>query len=104
VRKNPAAQVRFVNSLGSVTAPGVLPREFALLEMIAELSNGHWAGIPCSAIGVDFRNQPYYRAPRGILIRVSLDCADGFFFGKDAFRQRRLQTTETAKLRDLAYD
>jgi hypothetical protein len=42
---NPAAQVRFANYLGSVTAPGVFPREFALLEVIAELSNGHCAEI-----------------------------------------------------------
>lgn len=76
VGTNAAAQVRFVNFLGSVTAPGVFPREFALLEMIAELSNGHRAGIRCSDIGVDFRDQPHYGAPRGILIRVSLDSAD----------------------------
>src|ERR1700724_2501760 len=79
---NPAAQVRFVNFLGSVTAPGVFPREFAVLEMIAELSNGHRAGIRGSAIGVDFQDQPHYGAPRGILIRVSLDCADDLFVGK----------------------
>src|SRR5215472_5496879 len=73
---NPAAQVRFVNFLSSVTAPGVFHHEFALLEMIAELSNSHRAGIRYSAISVDLQDQPHYRAPCGILIRVSLDCAD----------------------------
>jgi len=52
---------------------------FALLEMIAELSDGHRGGIRCSAIAVDFQNQPHYGATRGILIRVSLDCADDLF-------------------------
>ena len=99
---NPTAQVCFVNYLCSVTAPGVFPREFALLEMIAELSNGHRAGIRCSGIGVDFQDQPHYGAPRGILIRVSFDRQS--FCGKDACRQGRLQTSETARLRDLAYD
>ena len=79
VSANPAAQVRFVNFLGSVTAPRVFLPEFALLEMIAELSNSHRAGVRCSAIGVDFRNQHHYGATRGILIRVSLDCADNLF-------------------------
>jgi hypothetical protein len=75
---NPAAQVRFVNLLGSVTAPRVFLPEFALLEMIAELSNSHRAGVRCSAIGVDFRNQPHYGATRGILIRVLLDLPTTF--------------------------
>jgi hypothetical protein len=82
MRTNPAAQVRFVDYLCSVTAPGVFPREFALLEVIAELSNGHRAGIRCSGIGVDFQDQPHYGAPRGSLIKVSLDCADNLFVVK----------------------
>jgi len=82
MRTNPAAQVRFVDYLCSVTAPGVFPREFALLEVIAELSNGHRTGSRCSGIGVDFQDQPHYGAPRGSLIKVSLDCADNLFVVK----------------------
>ena len=82
VGTNPASQVRPVDFLGRVTAPRVFLCEFALLEMITELSNGHCAGIRCSAIGVDFQDQPRYGAPRGILIRVSLDCADNLFVVK----------------------
>jgi hypothetical protein len=40
------------NYLGSVTAPSVFPHEFALLEMIAELSNGHRAGTHWPDAGV----------------------------------------------------
>src|SRR6266478_4088881 len=33
-------------------------------------------------MGVDFRDQPYHGAPRGILIRVSFDRADNLFVVK----------------------
>jgi hypothetical protein len=53
-----------------MTAPGVFLGEFALLEMITELSNRNWARVRWSDIGVDFREQPDYAAPHSSLIRV----------------------------------
>jgi hypothetical protein len=98
---NPAAQVRFVNYLGSVTAPGVFPREFALLEMITELSNGHCAGIRCSGMGDDFRDQPYHGAPRGLLIRVSVDRADNLFVANALSILSSLRPTKLPHLRAM---
>jgi hypothetical protein len=52
--KNPPGKISLVDFLGRVTAPRVFLCEFALLEVITELSNGHCAGIRWSAIGVEF--------------------------------------------------
>src|SRR5260370_2719932 len=82
VRANPASQVRLIDFLARVTAPSVFLWEFALLEVITKLSNGHCAGIRWSAIGAEFRDQPHYGAPRSIFIRILLDCADNFLVVK----------------------
>jgi hypothetical protein len=55
---------------------GVVVRQFALREVITELSNGQDTGVRWSAIGVEFGDQPHYGAPRSIFIRVLLDCAN----------------------------
>jgi hypothetical protein len=82
MRTNPAAQVRLIDFLCGMTAPSVVLRKFALLEVITELSNGQDTGIRWSAIGVEFRDQPHYGAPRSIFIRVLLDCADNLLVVK----------------------
>jgi hypothetical protein len=50
--------------------------------MIAELSNGHRAGIHWPDAGVDFRETPDYGAPHSGLIRVLLDGADNLLVVK----------------------
>ena len=54
MRANAASQVRLIDFLRRMTAPRVFLYEFALFEVITELSNGHCAGIRWSAIGVEF--------------------------------------------------
>jgi hypothetical protein len=50
--------------------------------MITELSNRHYPRICWSAIGIDFREQPDYCAPRSRLIRVMLDGANNLLVVK----------------------
>jgi hypothetical protein len=77
---------------------GVVVRQFALREVITELSNGQDTGVRWSAIGVEFGDQPHYGAPRSIFIRVLLDCADNCLVVKTldvkpGFDQRNWQTS-----------
>jgi hypothetical protein len=57
-----------------MTAPSVFLGEFALLEMITELSNRKLR--EGSLVGVDFREQPDYGAPHSSLIRVLFEGAN----------------------------
>jgi len=41
MRNNPSLQIGMIGSFSRITAPCIVPRQFALLEMIAELSDGH---------------------------------------------------------------
>jgi len=82
VRPNPAGQVRLVDFLRRVTAPRIVLCEFALREMITELSYRHCAGIHWPGTGVDFRDQSHYYSPRSILVRVLLNGADDLLMVK----------------------
>src|SRR6266403_4149514 len=41
MRNNPSLQIGMIGPFSPITAPCIVPRQFALLEMIAELSDGH---------------------------------------------------------------
>jgi len=56
MRPNPSGQVRMVDFFRGMAAPNVFLCEFALLEMITKLSNGHCPGISRLRIRVDFRH------------------------------------------------
>jgi hypothetical protein len=59
-----------------VTAPSVFVRQLTLLEVIAELSNGHEARMRWPSTRVQLQSQSRDRHARNTLITVLLDCAD----------------------------
>lgn len=73
---NPARQVRLIDFLRRVATPSVLLRQFALLEVIAELSNGHGPRVRWSVTLVQLQDQSCNRQARIAFISVLLDSAD----------------------------
>jgi len=78
VRTHSAIQVSLVDLLGRVTAPSIFLCQFALLEVIAELGNGHSPSMLRPVTAIDFRDEANHSSTRSSLIRILFDCADDF--------------------------
>ena len=72
---NPSLQTGMIGPFSRITAPSIVARQFALLEMIAELSDGHCVTTHSPIARIDFRDEANNRAAgsifRGILLHRS---------------------------------